>query len=44
MLLITKISRFVSKNVLIASKGVSTIGSDGPLKLVLSNTGTPVLL
>jgi hypothetical protein len=35
-------SSLFEMNVLIASSGVSTIGSCGPLKLVLSKTGTPV--
>jgi hypothetical protein len=39
-LLITKKSKLFSKNVLIASFGVSTIGSFGPLKLVFNKTGT----
>jgi hypothetical protein len=38
----TKWSKPLSKNVLIASLGLSTIGSDGPLKLVFNKTGTPV--
>jgi hypothetical protein len=39
---ITKKSKLQLNKAPIASEGVSTIGSLGPLKLVLSNTGTPV--
>jgi hypothetical protein len=38
----TKKSKFISLNVEIAFSGVSTIGSFGPLKLVLRRTGISV--